>query len=54
MAKNEPSQNIDPNSTLAVRRGRLNGSQVRYGSALLNLAKLNRTNAGTIVPPQRC
>lgn len=54
LSTGESFENIDPNGTLAVRRGRLNGFQVRYSSALLNLAKLNRINAGTIVPPKQC
>ena len=44
-----------PSEALAVRRGRQVSRQVvRYDSALLNLAGLNRINAGSVLPPSSC
>ncbi|HEY9628700.1 MAG TPA: hypothetical protein V6C84_15480 [Coleofasciculaceae cyanobacterium] len=44
-----------PSRALSVRRGRKIGSQVvRYESALLDLAGLNRINAGSALPPSGC
>lgn len=47
--------NFGSSDALALRRGRqINRQQVRYDSALLNLAGLNRINAGTVLPPEGC
>jgi hypothetical protein len=47
--------NFGSSDALALRRGRqVSDEQVRYDSALLNLAGLNRINAGTALPPGGC
>ncbi|MEL7495721.1 MAG: hypothetical protein AAGJ95_17400 [Cyanobacteria bacterium J06554_11] len=51
----ESFANFGSSSALALRRGRqVSRSQVRYGSALLNLNGFNRINAGTVIPPGGC
>ncbi|MEO1590777.1 MAG: hypothetical protein AAFU71_05740, partial [Cyanobacteria bacterium J06632_22] len=55
VSSGESFANFGPSSALALRRGRqVSSSQVRYGSALLNLNGFNRINAGTVVPPSGC
>lgn len=44
----------DSSDYLKVRRGRQTGSDVRYASALLELSRFNRINAGSQLPPERC
>lgn len=51
----ESFANFGPSEALSLRRGRqVSSERVRYRSALLNLADLNRINAGTVVPPEGC
>lgn len=51
----ESFANFGPSEALSLRRGlQVSSEQVRYRSALLNLAGLNRINAGTVVPPEGC
>ncbi|MBE9108664.1 hypothetical protein IQ273_04440 [Nodosilinea sp. LEGE 07298] len=51
----ESFANFGPSEALSLRRGRrISSEQIRYDSALLNLAELNRINAGTVVPPGGC
>ncbi|MFH7243775.1 MAG: hypothetical protein ACHWZW_13095 [Spirulina sp.] len=55
LSSGETFANFGPSETLSLRRGRqVSDEQVRYGSALLNLAELNRINAGTALPPGGC
>jgi hypothetical protein len=51
----ETFQSFGPSGYLQLRRGRqVNPEVVRYGSAQLNLNRLNRINAGSQVPPRGC
>ncbi len=63
----ETFESFNASDRLKLRRGRQIGTEtinvggtpltlnvIRYNSTLLNLEGLNRINAGTRIPPQRC
>ena len=55
LSAGESFASFGPSGALSVRRGRKVSRQVvRYDSALLNLAGLNRINAGSVLPPSGC
>ncbi|MGC1309829.1 MAG: hypothetical protein WA885_21600 [Phormidesmis sp.] len=55
LSEGETFRNFGRSDRLKVRRGRLLPSNaILYNSTLLNLEGLNRINAGTMLPPQRC
>lgn len=55
LSSGETFATFGPSEALSLRRGRqVSNEQVRYDSALLNLAGLNRINAGTALPPGGC
>lgn len=55
LSRGESFATFGSSEALAVRRGRqVNRQVVRYDSALLNLAGLNRINAGSVLPPSGC
>lgn len=55
ISSGETFSNFGPSDRLQVRRGRqINRETVRYNSTLLNLAGMNRINAGSVLPPGRC
>jgi len=55
LSAGESFTSFGPSGALSVRRGRNVSRQVvRYDSALLNLAGLNRINAGSVLPSRGC
>ncbi len=55
LSAGESFASFGSSGTLSIRRGRKISRQVvRYDSALLNLAGLNRINAGSVLPPMGC
>jgi len=55
LSRGESFVSFGPSGALSVRRGRQVSRQVvRYDSALLNLAGVNRINAGSVLPPSGC
>lgn len=54
VAIGETFQSFGPGDFLNVRRARQTDGSIRYDSTILNLEGLNRINAGTQLPPERC
>lgn len=55
LSAGELFKNFGPSGALSVRRGyKVDRQRVRYDSALLNVAGLNRINAGSQTPPRGC
>ena len=55
LSSGESFSNFGSSDRLKVRRGRqVDGETVYYSSTLLNLEGMNRINAGSVLPPERC